>query len=52
LLVAILPEVSAELALVVESELAVDSLLLLQDHTVAARRQMEKERNFLFIKWF
>jgi hypothetical protein len=52
LLVAVLPVVSVELALVVESELAVDSPLLLHDHMTAADRQRAKENNFFFIKWF
>jgi hypothetical protein len=37
---------------VVVSELDVDSPLLLHDQIKAADKQMEKESNFFFIKWF
>jgi hypothetical protein len=37
---------------VVVSEVVVESPLLLHDHMVAAERQMAKESNLLFIKWF
>ena len=38
--------------LVVESVVLVESPLLLQDQIAAADKQMAKENNFFFIKWF
>lgn len=37
---------------VVESVVLVESPLLLHDQIVAADKQMAKENNFFFIKWF